>query len=64
MGIGGFEPLWTVADVAIFLGVPVHTLYGWRTKAYGPAARRIGKHLRYRPDDVRAWVDQLNEEVA
>lgn len=59
-----FEPLWTVNDVATFLGVPVHTLYGWRTKGYGPPARRVGKHLRYLPSDVRAWFEQLTAEVA
>jgi DNA-binding transcriptional MerR regulator len=59
-----FEPLWTVADVAAFLGVPVHTLYGWRTKGYGPPARRVGKHLRYLPSEVRARFEQLTAEVA
>ncbi|CCH28568.1 helix-turn-helix domain-containing protein [Actinosynnema sp. NPDC047251] len=58
------EPLWTVTDVASFLGVPVHTLYGWRTKRYGPPARRVGKHLRYLPAEVRAWVERQNPEVA
>ena len=40
------------------LGVPKNTLYRWRTKGYGPAGRRIGKHVRYRPEDVDAWVEQ------
>ncbi|MBB5920171.1 DNA-binding transcriptional MerR regulator [Actinoalloteichus hoggarensis] len=58
------EPLWTVDDVSTYLGIPVHTLYGWRAKNYGPPARRIGKYLRYRPDDVRQWVDALDTEAA
>jgi excisionase family DNA binding protein len=58
------EPLWTVEDVATFLGIPVHTLYQWRTKRKGPPARRVGKHLRYRPEDVRTWFDQLEQDVA
>jgi excisionase family DNA binding protein len=57
-------PLWTVQDVAEYLRIPVATLYSWRTTGYGPRARRIGKHLRYRPDDVMAWLDQLNDGVA
>ena len=57
-------PLWSVEDVACYLGVPVKTLYRWRTTGYGPAARRIGKHLRYRSADVVAWVDALDPEVA
>ncbi|MBP2474040.1 putative DNA-binding transcriptional regulator AlpA [Crossiella equi] len=58
------QPLWTAEDVAAFLGVPVTTLYAWRTKNYGPPARRIGRYLRYRPADVQGWVDQLEAEVA
>lgn len=59
-----FEPLWTVADVSAFLDVPVHTLYGWRSKGYGPPARRVGKHLRYLPREVRAWFMSLDSEAA
>jgi len=59
-----FEPLWTVSDVAAYLNVPVHTLYGWRTKNYGPPARRLGKHLRYLPSEVRSWFEHLLEEAA
>lgn len=54
------EKLWTVDDVSEFLSVPVKTLYQWRTTGYGPPARRIGKHLRYKPDDVRTWFDNLD----
>lgn len=49
------EPLWDVADVAAYLGVPVQTLYQWRKKHTGPPAARLGKHLRYDPAAVRAW---------
>lgn len=50
------EPLWTIEDVSEYLGVPVKTLYGWRLKKFGPDAVRIGKHLRYDPDEVVDWV--------
>ena len=49
------ERLWTVADVADYLGVPVETLYAWRKRRTGPPAARIGKHLRYDPRSVREW---------
>ena len=49
-------PLWSVADVSVYLGVPVQTLYAWRKARTGPPAARIGKHLRYDPDAVRDWV--------
>ncbi|MBG0818187.1 helix-turn-helix domain-containing protein [Planomonospora sp. ID82291] len=48
--------LWTVEEVAEYLGVPVGTLYQWRCKRIGPPGRRIGKYLRYLPEDVYAWV--------
>ncbi|MGW5083191.1 helix-turn-helix domain-containing protein [Micromonospora echinospora] len=51
--------LWTVEDVSAYLGVPVQTLYTWRKRRIGPPAGRVGRHLRYDPDVVRAWfVDQ------
>ncbi|WP_439664139.1 helix-turn-helix transcriptional regulator [Lentzea sp. HUAS TT2] len=49
--------LWSINDVADFLGIPVQTLYQWRTRKYGPPGRRIGKYVRYIPDEVRAWFD-------
>lgn len=58
------DKLWTVQDVADYLGVPVKTLYRWRTMNYGPAARRVGKHLRYRSSDVVAWFDALDTQSA
>lgn len=47
---------WTVEDVAAFLGIPVGTLYQWRSRRVGPPAHKVGKYLRYLPDEVRAWV--------
>lgn len=38
------DRLWTVHDVAKYLGVPVKTLYEWRTRDYGPKGRRVGRH--------------------
>ncbi|GAA3604331.1 hypothetical protein GCM10022223_19960 [Kineosporia mesophila] len=57
-------PLWSVADVSEYLQVPVQTLYTWRSQGGGPPARKIGKYLRYLPDDVVAWVEGLGTEVA
>jgi excisionase family DNA binding protein len=50
--------LLSIEDVADYLGVPKNTLYQWRTKGYGPTGRRIGKYVRYRSEDVDAWIDQ------
>jgi excisionase family DNA binding protein len=50
--------LWTVEDVSEFLGVPAKTLYQWRTRGYGPPGMRIGRYVRYRREEVLAWVAQ------
>ena len=54
------DRLWTVDEVADYLGVPASTLYLWRSEGRGPASRRVGKHLRYRPADVEGWVSSLD----
>ena len=48
-------------DVAAFLGVPVKTLYQWRYKGVGPPGIRVGRHVRYRRQDLDAWLDRLAE---
>lgn len=52
------EPLLSADQVADFLGIPLATLYQWRHKGAGPEAYRIGRHLRYEPAAVRAWLDE------
>ena len=49
--------LMSIQDLSEYLGVPVNTLYQWRTKGYGPAGRRVGRYVRYRASDVDAWLD-------
>jgi excisionase family DNA binding protein len=56
--------LWTIEDLANYLGVPVQTIYQWRTKGYGPVGRRIGKYVRFRPEDVLRWVEDQTERSA
>jgi excisionase family DNA binding protein len=51
------ERLWSVHDVATFLGLPVGTLYQWRYQRIGPPAYRVGRHIRYDPAAVRAWLE-------
>lgn len=48
----------TVEEVSDYLGVPIDTLYVWRSRGKGPRAGKVGKHLRYRWDDVEAWFDE------
>jgi hypothetical protein len=51
-------PLWSAQDVAGYLGVPLATLYQWRYLGTGPTAYRVGRHLRYEPTAIQAWLDQ------
>lgn len=53
-----FEPLWNVEEAAAYLGLSVETLYGWRCRKYGPPGYRLGNQLRYRPEEVAAWVTE------
>lgn len=52
------DPLWTIQEVATFLGIPVQTIYDWRCKGEGPPALKIGRLLRYKETEVFAWLDQ------
>ncbi len=56
--------LWTVQDVAKYLGVPVKTIYEWRRTEYGPPGKRLGKHLRFKPEDVVAWFESLDSKIS
>ncbi len=46
----------TPAEVADYLQVPLKTLYQWRYHQKGPRAYRVGRHLRYRWEDVETWL--------
>lgn len=52
-----FEQLMSIDEVAAYLQMSTKTLYGWRCRNYGPPSYRLGNKVRYRPDEVRAWVD-------
>ncbi|WP_308818414.1 helix-turn-helix transcriptional regulator [Pseudonocardia alni] len=58
------QRLWSVQDVADYLGVPVATLYDWRCKGYGPKAKKVGRYLRYEAEAVRRWFADLEDGAA
>lgn len=47
----------TPPEVASFLGVPEKTLTQWRYVKTGPRWSKVGRHVRYRWNDVEQWVD-------
>ena len=51
------DRLLSIGELADLLQIPVRTLYQWRYKEEGSPALKIGKHLRYRPADVEAWLE-------
>ena len=57
----GLEPLLDLGELAAYLGVPVSTVYDWRTRGLGPRAYRFGKHLKFAVSDVRIWIEQQRE---
>lgn len=42
-------------DLAEREGVPIATIYQWNSRGDGPRFMKIGKHVRYRLNDVIAW---------
>lgn len=59
------ERLLTIQEVADYLGIPRGTLYAWRYKGEGPRGFRVGKHVRFRAEDIEAWLaDQADPETA
>lgn len=51
------DELLTPQQLANYLSVPVATLYDWRYRGDGPPGFRLGKHIRYRKDDVDRWIN-------
>jgi excisionase family DNA binding protein len=56
--------LWSVHDVAEYLGVPVKTLYDWRAKGYGPRGKKVGRYLRFDGVEVLEWFASLADDAA
>jgi hypothetical protein len=62
--MANIEPLWGVAEVSVFLGVPIKTLYQWKWQRIGPPVKKVGKYLRYVPSKVQAWAEQSDDQAA
>ena len=57
--IGGSSRLLSAREVGALLGVPERTVRD-RWRAWELPAYKIGKHLRWKERDVRAWIDRQN----
>jgi DNA-binding transcriptional MerR regulator len=50
--------LLTITEAADLLRAPVATLRYWRHLGTGPRSFRLGRHVVYRTDDLRAWIER------
>lgn len=52
----------TDIEVAARLGVSRFTVRSWRIKGVGPRFLKLGRAVRYRPEDVDEYVQQVMVE--
>lgn len=53
------KPFFSPRELSKYLDIPYATLAAWRCRGEGgPPWHRFGRHVRYRHDDVLAWIDQ------
>jgi excisionase family DNA binding protein len=50
------QPLMSVKELAELLQVSVRTIYDWRYRGLGPTAIKVGRHVRYEPDEIERWL--------
>ena len=56
------DRLLTQDEVAEKLQVSKSTLRNWRASKKGPPIVLIGQQIRYRPEDVTAWINAQVEK--
>ncbi len=52
------EALLMEVHAAKFLNLSVRTLQAWRLRGDGPAYVRAGRAIRYRRNDLVAWINE------
>lgn len=57
------DRLWTLQELAEFLGVPTQSIYQMNWKGTGPRSFKVGRHRRYDPRDVRQWLEARSSDV-
>lgn len=56
------DRLLTTKEVAELVGVSLATFYAWRSQGKGPVGVSMGRYVRFRAEDVEAWIDSRREE--
>ncbi|MHB1209201.1 MAG: helix-turn-helix transcriptional regulator [Acidimicrobiales bacterium] len=57
------EHLYTPEQLAEKLGIPLATIYRWNYLGTGPLPLHVGRHVRYRPNDVDSWLEERAAEA-
>lgn len=57
-------PALPIADVALFLDVPLSTIDKLRAQGRGPHTFKIGRRLYVRQADMREWLDRMAQSEA
>ena len=54
------KPLLSPKQVSELTQVPIDTIYKHRymRQGLGALAIKVGRHLRWRPEDIEAWLDE------
>lgn len=55
--IGELPEIATTAEVAAYTKTSIPTLNRWRAEGKGPKPRYFGRSVRYRREDVLAWIE-------
>lgn len=50
-------PFLTIQELAEHINVPRSTIYQWRYRHQGPDSLKFGRTVRYRRDEVLAWLE-------
>lgn len=51
-----------VKELAAELGVPPATIHAWLYRGVGPASYKVGRHRRFRREDIDAWLEAQRSE--
>lgn len=59
--IDGLERMLSTSQFAEYLCVAPQAMYDLRITGRGPRAVHVGRELRYRVSEIRAWLDRMSE---
>jgi excisionase family DNA binding protein len=45
-----------IDDIALELGIPLKTIYGYYKNGKGPKAYKFGRHVRVKREDFESWT--------